>query len=227
MIKASVVLLTILAASAPAQQWRKLFNGRDLSGWEVRGESLWHVLPGGILVGQRPVPGGNLAGTWPLDVKQYRTWLYQQAWLYTREEFENFDLRLDFWIPVGGNSGVSIRDTSRASETIGPPPRRTPAHIGYEIQLSGSEKEEKYPSGSVYLFAGARPGLHRQGAWNRLEIESRPDLIRTRVNGQPAAETPGDPKRPKAGPIGLQLHDQFSWAMFRNIEIRERRANQP
>jgi hypothetical protein len=29
------------------------------------------------------------------------------------------------------------------------------------------------------------------------------------------------PDRPKSGPIGLQLHDRFSVAMFRNIRIRE------
>jgi hypothetical protein len=27
--------------------------------------------------------------------------------------------------------------------------------------------------------------------------------------------------RPLRGPIGLQLHDRFTWAMFRNIRIRE------
>jgi hypothetical protein len=35
------------------------------------------------------------------------------------------------------------------------------------------------------------------------------------------AEYAGDPKRSKTGPIGLQLHDQFSIVMFRNIKIRE------
>jgi hypothetical protein len=35
------------------------------------------------------------------------------------------------------------------------------------------------------------------------------------------AEHPGDPKRPKTGPIGLQLHDQFSVIQFRDVRIRE------
>ena len=46
-------------------------------------------------------------------------------------------------------------------------------------------------------------------------------MIRVRLNGQLVAEHPGDPKRPKTGPIGLQLHDQFNWIKFRNIRIRE------
>ncbi len=54
-----------------------------------------------------------------------------------------------------------------------------------------------------------------------MEIESRDDSIRVRLNGQVVAEYAGDPARPKSGPIGLQLHDLFALAMFRNIRIRE------
>jgi hypothetical protein len=41
------------------------------------------------------------------------------------------------------------------------------------------------------------------------------------LNGRVVAESEGDPQRSKVGPIGLQLHDQFSIIMFRNIRIRE------
>jgi hypothetical protein len=54
-----------------------------------------------------------------------------------------------------------------------------------------------------------------------MEISSRNQKITVRLNGQVVAEHPGDPQRPKTGPIGLQLHDQFSLVMFRNIRIRE------
>jgi 3-keto-disaccharide hydrolase len=55
-----------------------------------------------------------------------------------------------------------------------------------------------------------------------MEIESRDGAIRVRINGVSVAEFPGDPARSKSGPIGLQLHDQFTTAMFRNIRIRVR-----
>jgi hypothetical protein len=55
-----------------------------------------------------------------------------------------------------------------------------------------------------------------------MDIESRDGAIRVRINGTPVAEYPGDPARSKSGPIGLQLHDQFTTAMFRNIRVRER-----
>ena len=216
----------------PDLGWRPLFNGKNLDGWEVRGPSVWTVMQDGVLLGQRahPQPAAPFTTPWPIDQKQYRDWLYRQAWLYTQREFGEFDLHLEYWIPPGANSGVSIRDRSRAHSAIGEAdserpdlssyPKTTPAHIGYEIQIIDDDRE-KYPSGSVYTFVPAKTGVQRRAEWNSLEIESRNQIIRVRVNGQIVAEFPGDPARSKSGPIGLQLHDQFTMAMFRNIRIRE------
>lgn len=54
-----------------------------------------------------------------------------------------------------------------------------------------------------------------------MDIISRKDKITIKLNGIVVAEHAGDPQRPKTGPIGLQLHDQFSIIMFRNIRITE------
>ncbi len=56
-----------------------------------------------------------------------------------------------------------------------------------------------------------------------MQISSRKDKITGSRNGKVDAEHAGDPVRSKTGPIGLQLHDQFSFVMFRNIRIRELR----
>lgn len=212
----------------PDLGWKPLFNGKNLDGWEVRGDSEWTVLDNGVLAGQRSQ--ASLPGNWPVDQKTWNRWRYRQAWLYTKRDFHEYDLHVEYWIPKGGNSGVSIRDVSRAHYAIGEPEnvhaelagpvKSTPAHIGYEIQII--DGPEKYPSGSIYTFVVAKPDAARSGEWNSLEIESRDTGIRVRLNGQPVAEGPGDPARPKAGPIGLQLHDQFTFAMFRNVRIRER-----
>ena len=54
-----------------------------------------------------------------------------------------------------------------------------------------------------------------------MDISSRNEKITISLNGRVVAEHPGDPNRSKTGPIGLQLHDQFSISQFRNIQIRE------
>lgn len=217
----------------PDLGWKPLFNGKNLDGWEVRGPCLWSVNPDGTLLGQRALPDpARPFASFPVDEKTYRSWLYRQAWLYTLAEFEEFDLHLEYWIPPGGNGGVSIGDRSRAHFAIHEPdesrpdlaasPKTTPAHIGYEIQISGDDAE-KYPSGSVYSLLAARPGAQRPSAWNSMDVEWHGGRVRVRVNGELVADYPGDPKRSTRGPIGLQLHDQFSFALFRNLRLREQK----
>jgi len=227
-----VVSLVVCALTLPAQSGEKLFNGRNLDGWQVRGEGIWTVLKDGTLLGQRrhaslakPFPQ-----PFPIDQKQYASWLNRQAWLYTERDFGEFDLHVEYFVPPRGNSGVSIRDVSRGYYVIelpagspAPPPTKqkgSPAHVGYEIQILDGDGG-KFPTGSIYLFAPAKTGFQKSADWNSMDIESRQDLIRVTVNGALVAEHAGDPERSRTGPIGLQLHDQFTWMMFRNIRIRE------
>src|ERR1700688_602403 len=86
-----------LASLTPAAEWANLLNGKNLDGWEVVGEGFWNVLDDGTVVGQRDLSK-------PTE---------HQCWLYTKKEYGEYDLHLEFWLRKGGNSGVSIRDTSR------------------------------------------------------------------------------------------------------------------
>jgi hypothetical protein len=201
--------LACAASMAAADAWKPLSNGKNLDGWEVVGDGRWSVMEGGIILGDR-APGQS----------KHQSWIYTQ-----RNDFRDFDLSLEFWTRLGGNSGVSIRDHTRGQFAVGDAhdPKRTPSHNGYEIQISNGYRD-KYPTGSVYLFAPAQGGVQKPGDWNRLEIESRDQLIRVKLNGAVVAEHPGDPARPKDGPIGLQLHDPQSVVMFRNIRIREHKS---
>lgn len=74
------------------------------------------------------------------------------------------------------------------------------------------------------LLGERRPSREGPGGetMTRAQFHARRDLIRVKVNGVVVAEHAGDPKRPRVGPIGLQLHDQFSVIQFRNVRIRER-----
>lgn len=215
--------LGLLAAPSLSKGFVNLFPGGSLNQWESVGDGLWHVMKDGTLVGERPISKTDPVVKWREDVKAYRDWLHTQAWLYTkRNDYAEFDLHLDYWLRRHGNGGVSIRDTSRGQYGILTPAdtTRTPAKIGYEIQLN-NQYPDQYRSGSIYTFVAAKAGVQIDDEWNTLDIESRTNLIRVKLNGQVVAEHPGDPKRSKTGPIGLQLHDQYSLSMFRNLGIRE------
>ena len=94
-----------------------------------------------------------------------------------------------------------------------------PSMVGYEIQIDAGDTHN--PTGSLYNVAAAKDPQENQFDWNSLDIESRNDIIRVRLNGKLVVESPGDPNRSKTGPIGLQLHDGGAFAMFRNLLIRE------
>ena len=198
-----LVLLSLVAIPVRGQWVDLLQNG--LGDWEIIGDGQWSMMSGGSLLGDRK----------PRESKE-------QSWVYTKRDYGEFDLRLEFWTRLGGNSGVSIRDLTRARYAVPPnwDRERTPSHNGYEIQISNGHADN-YPTGSIYLFAKAEGGVQKPLDWNLLEIESRNEMIRVRLNGNLVCQHPGDPQRSKTGPIGLQLHDPDSVVMFRNIRIRE------
>ena len=217
----AVAVCVAFAATAHSADWQPLFNGKNLAGWEPVGDCIWTVTDEGNLMGRRPSASGKEPfGPWPVTAKAYRSWLNDQAWLYTTREFGAFDLHVEYWVYSGGNSGVSLFDSSRGKTSFSPGPIKTPAHIGYEIQILGTDEGDNI-TGAIYGVQPSKPGLQHPESWNTLDIEARPEMIRIMVNGKLASEHAPVPDRPKVGPIGLQLHDRFSWAMFRNVRIRE------
>ena len=191
-----LLLLTWLCTCLSAAEWKPLFNGKNLDGWEVIGDGQWTVMADGTLLGQRIgdlrkmlVPGGPLA-----TPVQFRSWVDTQSWLYTRrEDFGEFDLHLEYWTKTTGNSGVSIRDTSRAKAGVTTPPdyTRTPSKIGYEIQIN-NRFPDPHPSGSIYGFMDGPKEAQHEDDWNTMEILSRNNKITVSLNGRVVAEHPGD-----------------------------------
>jgi hypothetical protein len=194
--------------------------GKDLSQWESVGDGIWKLTPDGILLGYRPVTDASQA---IMQGSSFAAWKSSQAWLYTKKEYGEYDLHLDYFVGAPGNSGVSIRDQSRGQFAVTVPldAERTPAHVAYEIQIIASEPEQ-WPTGSIYGIQRAKTGVEKLDAWNSLNIESRKGGIRVSINGIVVAEHAGLPNRPLTGPIGLQLHDRGSVVMFRDIWLMER-----
>lgn len=206
MKKLFALLLFCLCTAWAGPKWASLFNDKNLDGWEVVGDGFWNVLSDGTLVGQRHLNKAD-----------------RQSWLYTKKEFGDFEFEMDFWSRLDGNSGVSILDTSRGqySQGAGHDGSKLPSGVGYEVQISFSTVEGRFPTGSIYHYVEAKRGVRKNNDWNHLHIEHRDGMIRVKLNGQLVAERPRDANRAKSGPIGLQLHDVHSVLMVRNIRIKE------
>lgn len=202
---------TTTQAAEPAadDDWRPLFNGRDLEGWE-------HIGPGEFVVedGLLKTQGG-MGLLW-----------------YAGEKFGNCDLRVVFkTTKKADNSGVYVR--------IAEPPDDPwfAVHHGYEVQIIDGDNPFRR-TGSVYSFAEAKSKSSKPpGEWNTLEISLDGKLIHTKLNGEavadfdPAGPVPklnerggmGDPEpgpRPEAGYLGLQNHDEDSVVYFQEVSVR-------
>ncbi len=192
-------------ASAAEEEWMPLFNGQDLMGWEAVDGPLesWKV-EDGILFCSGAGGGG---------------------WLSTEEEYEDFELSLEFRVPEGGNSGVFLRA----------PHEGNPAFAGMEIQVLddyAAEYKEIQPHqfcGSLYGVVAAEPRVTKEaGQWQTMFIRCVGDSVQVTLNDTQVVdanlsehpdklqEHPGLAR--KTGYVGLQNHG--SRLDYRNIKIR-------
>src|SRR5476649_929833 len=157
---AIAVLFTvpIHAGGDPPRGFESLFNGKDLTGWKSTGKMEVWGAENGVIFCQG---GGG-------------------GWLMTEKEFGDFELRVDFKMPKGGNSGVGIRS----------PLKGDPAYAGMEIQLIDDEgwpgKLEKWQNtGAIYNVVPPKKINNKPiGEWNAIKIVAKGRQITVVNNGE-------------------------------------------
>lgn len=134
-----------------------LFNGRDLTGWQGDVES-YEVVDGSISC--RAGKGGNL---------------------FTKDEYQDFSVRLEFKLPPGGNNGLAIRYPGQGQPHL---------EAMCEVQVLDDDHEQyakldpRQYCGSVYGMIAAKRGFLRPaGAWNYEEVTAQGSKIRVELNG--------------------------------------------
>jgi hypothetical protein len=178
-----------------------IFNGRDLTGWEGAGQdaaACWKVEDGTIVCTGAKGP-----------------------WLRSAQQYGDFNLRLDYKLKAGGNSGVFVRVPASGNHHG--------KNAGVEIQVLDDAapryaklKPYQY-TGSVYSVTPATEHVGRPaGEWNSLEINCQGAAYRIVHNGVQiinvdAENTPQLKERLLEGFLGLQNHSEEVW--FRNLRI--------
>lgn len=202
-----------LTAEQRADGWQLLFNGVDASQW--RGFQMdalpsgWQAVDGALT---RVGPGADII---------------------TRDQFANFDLRLEWMISPKGNSGIMYRVTEADSATY---------RTGPEMQILDDAGHPDGGSrltaaGSVYGLYPAPEGMVKPaGEWNDARIVVQGNHVEHWLNGQKLAEYElGSPdwearvKRSKfdewkgygRAPSGhIALQDHGDRVAYRNIRIK-------
>ncbi len=162
--------------------WMLLFYGSSLDDWTAAGDAEWRVEDGAIVADS----GGR-------------------GLLLTVDEYDNFELLVEFLADPGTNSGIFLR---------------TPANPGdvqkdcYELNIA--PPENAFPTGS---FVGRRKveGLGEVDDWRQYHVEAFGGHFKVWLDGELILEYE-DPAPIEKGFVGLQ-HNQGRIA-FRNVKIR-------
>ncbi len=200
------IAIIALAAAASAADFKPLFNGRDLDGWQMVGPGRF-VVEDGLL---KTEGGMGL--------------LY-----YTGAKMGDCVVRVVFKTTGSrDNSGVIIRLPDP------PPDPWYGVHNGYEIQIDGAG-DDWHSTGAIYSLSKVTSRQQKPaGEWNTMDIEIRKDVTRISLNGVlvnefregqavPPRKQWYEPVRgPRAaeGYIGLQNHDPNSTVYFKEISVK-------
>ena len=217
------------AQNSEQQEWTYLFDGTSLDGWRNYNSdelsSKWMIKDGYLTfdtekrLEEERRGGGDI--------------------IYGAEEFDNFELYLEWKIPAGGNSGVLYH----IKEGYGGPPEVSPEYqllddIGWE-EINDSKLADWQKTGADYAMYSADESIKKvkpAGEWNSSRIKFTPEKVEYFLNGQKTVEfvpwsddwnqrkSSGkwkdfpDYGKFKKGYIGFQDHDSPIW--FREIKIK-------
>ena len=185
-----------ISAGANAQGFKKLFNGKDLSGWNIHGTEKWYVEKGKLVCESGPD-------------KEY-------GYLSTKKAYKNFVLEYQFRLEANGNSGVFIRSTIDGTKITGwevevAPPGSSTGGIyesygrGWLIQPTPEDEKVLSPDG-----------------WNKGKIQVIGDEITTWLNGKQMVTLKDAKIGAGNGFIALQIHSGGGIKVrWKNIVIDE------
>ena len=187
-----LVFLTFLSVNA---QKSSLFNGKDLSGWNIHGTELWYVEDGLLVCESGPE-------------KKY-------GYLSTEKSYDDFILTLEFKQEANGNSGVFFRSTLEGTKISG---------WQAEVAPPGNDSGgiyESYGRGWLIKPDPKKDKALKMGEWNRMKIKVAGDKGTTWLNGTQMVTLEDKKIGQGKGSIALQIHDGGGIKVrWRNLEIK-------
>jgi Domain of Unknown Function (DUF1080) len=204
--------------------WVYLFDGKTTAGWHSYGKTTtgdaWKVADGAIY----------------LDTTKKAGWQTTGGDIVSAEEYENFDLKLEWKIAPNGNSGIIfyVHDDTTKYKYVW--------QTGPEMQVLDNAGHDdgkiiKHRAGDLYdLISCSKETVKPAGEWNEVEIISNNGKLDFLLNGTNVVSTTmwddnwkkmvaaskfkemPDFGTYKKGKIALQDHGNAVW--YRNIKIK-------
>ena len=205
-----IAILTTTSASVIAQEnneFKPLFNGKDLEGWQQLGGTAKYRVVDDAIVGESVPNTPN-------------------SFLCTQKLYRNFVLEYEYKCDNLLNSGVQFRSNAYPIDVFfqnGKKKRKVAAGRvhGYQVEIDPNKPDRMW-SGGIYdegrrgwLFPGAQGGdaaaftkagqsAYKPDEWNKVRVECKGNRIRTWLNDVPRADF--EDKLTSHGFIALQVH---------------------
>ncbi len=195
-----------ILASHGDEGFNSVFNGNDFTGWAGPVEN-YEVKDGAIVC--KPNKGGTI---------------------YTKEEFGDFVVRLEFKVPSGGNNGLAIRYPGAGDTAYGGMCELQVLDDNYDKVRGKIDPRQVH--GSAYGMVGAQRGYHHPvEEWNFQEVTVKGSKIKVELNGSVILDTdlskvtefmansPHPGKDRTSGHFGFAGHNDP--VAFRNVRIKK------
>jgi len=187
-----------VAPKAPGEDWVRLFNGKDLTGWVNVGKEKWEV------------EDGTLHGI--AVTREY-------GYLQTEKSYKDFHLSMRFKCEGDGNSGVFFHVNFKPGTpqvTKGPQ---------FEIDCTlGQHTGGVYEQTRKWIVwpSPENESVVRAGDWNDYLLKVEGNHYISRLNGVTMIDYTDPQPESEDGPLALQLHSGGQGNMrFRDIIIRD------
>lgn len=189
-------LLLLVSQLSYGQKKKKLFNGKDLSGWVIYGTEKWYVEDGLLISESGPDKGYGYLGT--------------------EDDFDDFEIKLEFKQEANGNSGVFIRSTVDGTKVSG---------WQVEVAPPGSDTGgiyESYGRGWLIKPEPKKDKALKFGEWNKMKIVVKGDNVTSYLNGVEMVNFTDAKIGEGKGGVLLQIHDGGGIKVYwRNIVLKK------
>lgn len=176
----AVIGLASCSVTQDGLSWTSLSGSFD--GWHQIGDANWRI-EDGVFVAD----AGN-------------------GHLVSDADYDDFRIRLEFWVDEPANSGVFLRASNPESIT---------QSNAYEVNIFDTRPDQTYRTGSIVEFISPSVSIITADRWNTYDITADGERLVVKLNGVTTAYIEDDTY--SRGPISLQYGAGV--VKFRHIEI--------
>lgn len=165
--------------------WVRLFDGQTLFGWKANSDLNWTVTDG-VISADEGKPG----------------------LLCTTSRFADYELRCDYKLAAGGNSGIFLRTPQKPAD---------PAVDCYELNMC--DTHPAFGTGSLVKRAKTEMAVTGDGEWHSFHVRVAGPQVTVQFDGKVVLDYTDTTEKPlTTGHIGLQMNG--GKIEFRNVYLK-------